>query len=264
MVVIEMNKKAVVIVNFGTSHESTRIKTIDVFINEVKNKYQDFDVYNVFTSPTIRKILKNRDNIFINDLSTTIELLKNKNYENIIFQPTYIINGYEFDNMRDTILKQIGDFKSVHIGSPLLTAIDDYDMFIDETVKEFNITDNNIYIFIGHGTLHHANAAYMALEYKFNDRGYGNVFIGTIEGYPSIDTVLKKLRLLNNKKIILIPLLFVAGEHATNDIFGDENNSWKSILRHNGYEVDVIIKGLGEYQSIRDIYIKHGNIKSID
>lgn len=253
----KMNKNAVVIVSFGTSYESARLKTIDVFINNVQNKYEEHDIYNVFTNPTIRKIIRTRDNIVINDLQTTIKLLKNKNYENIIFQPTYIINGYEFENMRDTIIKHIKDFKSIHIGSPLLTTIDDYDIFIDEAIKEFNITNNNIYIFVGHGTLHHANATYMALERKFNDRGYVNVFIGTIKCYPSIDTVLKNLQSLNRKKVILIPLLFVAGDHVTNDIFGDEDNSWKSILKRNGYEVDLISKGLGEYQSIRDIYINH-------
>jgi sirohydrochlorin cobaltochelatase len=112
-------------------------------------------------------------------------------------------------------------------------------------------------VLMGHGTEHPINAVYAALYYQFKDMGYPNVFVGTVEAYPDVETVLKHVRAFRPEKITLLPLMVVAGDHATNDMAGEEEDSWKSIFENAGYRVDCILKGLGEYQQIRDIYLEH-------
>ena len=110
---------------------------------------------------------------------------------------------------------------------------------------------------MGHGTGHFADAAYSALDYRFKALGYKQVFVGTVEGYPELSDVLKQVKAYGPKKVILLPLMVVAGDHAVNDMAGDSEDSWKSVFEKEGYEVECVMKGLGEFPEIRDIYINH-------
>ena len=117
--------------------------------------------------------------------------------------------------------------------------------------------DDTAVVFMGHGSDHHVNSVYAALDYRFKERGLDNVFVGTVEAYPDFDTVLKELKKHNYKKVVLTPLMLVAGDHAKNDMAGDDEEAWNTLLKNEGYQVAVVLKGMGEYEGIRNIYIRH-------
>ena len=250
-----MSGKAIILASFGTSRNEARAKTIKVLEDEIRQAYACCDLFTVFTSPTIRRILKTRDNIEYHDLETMFGILKDRGYEDIICQPTYIIKGFEYDNMKLTAEKYPGDFNSVKVGLPLLSDIDDYNSLIDALIAGANAEE--AYLLVGHGTEHRSDLTYSVLEYKYRERGFANVYISTIEGSQSIENTLKKLSSRGYKTVNLIPLMFVAGEHAVNDIAGDGEDSYKNVLKRNGYSVNIVLKGLGEYEMIRKIYLNH-------
>ena len=189
----------------------------------------------------------------------------------VYVQPTHIVNGIEYDMMKADIEAYKDKFERIVCASPLLTLDDDY----NEVVKAYaNIIDNGewnlefeegfVYskddtavVFMGHGSDHHVNSVYAALDYRFKERGLDNVFVGTVEAYPDFDTVLKELKKHNYKKVVLTPLMLVAGDHAKNDMAGDDEEAWNTLLKNEGYQVAVVLKGMGEYEGIRNIYIRH-------
>lgn len=252
------NKKAILVVSFGTSYQETRDKTIGAIEKQIKEAYPDYDIKRAFTSETIIKKLKERDKINIDNVLEAMEKLKKEEYKTVICQPTHIINGIEYDKMVSQVNKFKKSFDKIKFGNPLLSTDEDYNKIVKAMNEENkNISNNKAIIFMGHGTSHFANSAYAALDYRFKAYGKNNIFIGTIEGYPDIDTVLKQMKQSNIKKIILMPFMIVAGDHALNDMSGKENNSWKNIFESEGFKVETIIKGLGEYESIRNIFVEH-------
>ena len=176
----------------------------------------------------------------------------------LIVQPTHIINGIENDLMKEDVLAYADHFDSIRFGTPLLTSTKD----IEEAIRAFmedwkDLPEKEALVLMGHGTTHYANTAYAALDYTFKDLGYSNVLIGTVEAYPSIPSILRGLKELQPEKIHLTPFMIVAGDHATNDMAGEEEDSWKNQFEAAGYTVECHLKGLGEYEGIRKIFLKH-------
>lgn len=263
----KLGKKAILVVSFGTSYNDTRQKTIDAIENDIKNAYPDYEIIRAFTSQTIINKLKERDSLVIYNVKEAMEKLIKDGFDTVICQPTHIMNGYEYDDMVSEVSEYKSKFKFLAFGTPLLTSTKDYKAvanILSNEIPELQI--NEALVFMGHGTEHYANSAYAALDYHFKDNGNKNIFVGTVEGYPDLDTILKQMKSFNPKKIYLMPLMVVAGDHATNDMAGDEQDSWKITFKKQGYEVEVILKGLGEIQAIRQIYINHVKdaIDSID
>lgn len=253
-----MYDKAILVVSFGTSYKETREKTIDKIEEDIEKNYKDYKVYRAFTSKVIIKILKSRDNLYIDTVEEALERIIKDGIKEIIIQPTHIINGIENDSMIKDIEKYKEDFESIRIGSPLLTNTDDYRELVNILKNHFcNIGGDEAIVFMGHGSSHDANAVYPALDYMFKDYGFKNIFVATIDGYPEIDSVLNFLKENKIKKVHLTPLLVVAGSHALKDMASDREDSWKTIFEKEGYEVNCIIKGLGEYEEVRDMFIKH-------
>lgn len=251
---------AILVVSFGTSYNDTREKTIDLIENDIKTTFQHHKVFRAFTSTMIIKKIKERDNICIHTVSEALENIIESNIKNLIIQPTHVINGIENDIMLETFKTYSTHFDSIKIGSPLLTSTNDYEHIITAVMDEFSsLKDDEALICMGHGTDHHANSTYAALDYMFKNKGYNNVFIGTVESYPTLDTVKEALKSLNPRKVILTPLMVVSGDHATNDMASDGDDSWKTFFEKEGYIVECCLKGLGEYSSIRDLYIDHIN-----
>lgn len=256
-----MNKnydKAILVVSFGTSYEETRKKTIDAIEEDIREAFPDYKIYRAFTSKIIIKKLKSRDNIHVDTVSEALERMINDGIKDLILQPTHVINGIENDFMLEDLAKLKDKFNSIKIGAPLLTFTDDYKNIINILTKEFSyIKEDEALIIMGHGTNHHANATYAALDYTFKEMGYRNIYIGNVESYPELDNVINLIEHNSYKKLYLTPLMIVAGDHAINDMASDEEDSWKSILENKGYNVECIIKGLGEYKEIRDMFINH-------
>lgn len=256
----ENKKKAILVVSFGTSFHDTRKKTIDKIVEDIKNAYPNYTVYQAWTSKMIIYKLLMRDGIQINTVSEAAAQMIADGIEELIVQPTHIINGIENELMKEDILNYQKQFNKINFGDPLLTTTHDNIQAIQAVMKEYmDLQRDEVLVFMGHGTTHYANSVYAALDYTFKDMGYDNVFLGTMESYPSIDTLKKLIHAYETTKVKLVPFMLVAGNHATNDMSGDNEYSWKNQFEKGGYKVDCIMRGLGEYEGIRQIYLEHLN-----
>lgn len=250
-------KKGILIVSFGTSYAETRKATIEACEKKIADSFKDYEVRRAFTSNIIRKVLKTRDNIIIDSPEEALQKMKNNGFKNVIVQPLHIIPGEEYDEILNEVKKFDNQFEKLIVGRPILYSIDDYQIAVDGLKKDIpKLKKNQAIIFMGHGTHHPANACYSALQLKI-DEGYSNVFIGTVEGYPELDNIIPKLKRNKINEITLIPYMVVAGDHAQNDMGGKEEDSWQNILKKEGFKVNVILKGLGEYPLYQDIYVQH-------
>ncbi|MCI6430622.1 MAG: sirohydrochlorin cobaltochelatase [Oliverpabstia sp.] len=252
------SKKAILVVSFGTSYNTTREKTIDVIEKKIDEAFPEQKIYRAWTSKMIMAKLLKRDGIKINNVKEAMEQMRNDGITDVIVQPTHVINGIENDLMKEDALSYRDDFHSIAFGTPLLTSEQDSLDVIDAVVKEFSdLKDHEALVLMGHGTTHYANSIYAALDYTFKDKGYPNVHLGTVEAYPSMQTLLRMVKEQNPKKVKLAPFMIVAGDHARNDMAGDDPESWRCQFEAAGFEVECCLKGLGEYPAVQDIFIRH-------
>jgi len=257
-------KKAILVVSFGTTHEDTRKVTIDAIEEKIKDTFVDYDMRRAFTSHIILKVLKNRDNIHVDTPEEALEKLKNEGYNEVIVQPLHVIPGVEFDYINNVVnrYKKCKAFENIVVGRPLICfkgeedgVPDDYSVMVDALSKQ--LPQKDTVILMGHGTNHIANAVYCCFESVLRDRGFKNVHVATVEGYPTLDRVIPNVIADGSTEVILMPLMLVAGDHAKNDMAGDDEDSWKSILEAEGFKVKIYLHGLGENSEIQDIYIQH-------
>lgn len=248
--------KAVLVVSFGTSHLDTIQRTIGAIEREIQEAFPEYAFYRAFSSQMVRRKLKKRDGLDVWNVKEAMEQMRQDGIEDVIVQPTYVINGIEYDIMKGDLARYQGIFKNIRIGTPLLTCPQDYKEAAGAVMEEIAPVPKEMLILMGHGTEHHANAAYPALEYTFHLLGHTQVLVGTVEGFPELKDILERLAIAGVDKVILMPFLIVAGDHVKNDMAGAED-SWESILRNAGYEVRTVIRGLGEISGIRKLFVRH-------
>ena len=255
----EIMKKAILVISFGTSHLDTIEKTIDKVEGKIAETFKEYDVFRAFTSHMIIRALDKKYGIKINKPEEVLDNLYREGYKEIVIQPLHIISGEEFDYIKNVVRIYKQNFEILRLSRPLLYFENeeekDYTSFIN--ALDTFLPKSEGYVLVGHGTLHPSFATYGCLQNILSENDKENFLIGTIEGYPSVDNVIKRLRRLNIKDITLVPFLLVAGDHAKNDIAGDDEDSWKSILKANGFNVNVFLHGLGEFEAIWDMYINH-------
>lgn len=255
-----IEKRAIVVVSFGTSHQDTRKVTLDAIENKVRETYTDYDVYRAYTSDFIARIIQKKENVKVESPDEIFARLVKEGYDEVLVQPLHVIPGLEYSDLVKSFEKYRNEFVRAEIGTPLLYTINtetnrnDYKTLI-EVLKEQVTQEKKSVVFMGHGTSHPANASYALLERVFNDLGVANVYIGTVEGYPGITEVKNELKKDKVKNVVLMPLMIVAGDHAKNDMAGDEDDSWKKILQSEGYNVETYLHGLGENEGVQKIYI---------
>lgn len=251
-------KKAILAVSFGTSHSDTRAVTIDAIEQDFQNAFPDYSLYRAWTSKMIIKKLKSRDNIHVNTVKEAMEQMRADGITDVLVQPTHVINGIENDLMKEDALSYREFFHSISFGNPLLTTEEDSMEVIQAVADEFpGLKEEEVLVLMGHGTTHYANAIYAALDYTFKDKGYKNIFLGTVEAYPSMESLMRMVKEYNPSKVILAPFMIVAGDHAKNDMAGDDPESWYSQFKAAGFPVSTVVKGLGEYPGIRRLLVKH-------
>ena len=256
-------KKAILAVSFGTSHNDTRKLTIDAIEDDMKAAFPDYALYRAWTSKMIIKKLKNRDGVSICNVKEAMEQMKQDGITDVLVQPTHVINGIENDLMKEDALSFRDEFHSISFGEPLLTSEQDSLDVIHAITEEFSdLQKDEVLVLMGHGTTHYANAIYAALDYTFKDQGFKNIFLGTVEAYPSMETLMKMVKEYDPKKVILAPFMIVAGDHAKNDMAGDDPESWYSQFVAAGFETKAVVKGLGQYPGIRKILVEH--LRAID
>lgn len=250
-------KRAILAVSFGTSYDDTRKKTIDRIEQDIREAYPAWAVYRAWTSGMIRRKIMKRDGIYIPDVREAMEQMERDGIREVIVQPTHVINGIENDLMTEEVLAFEGRFAHIVTGAPLLTSQEDNDRVVKAVADELHPAADEALVLMGHGTEHYANAVYAALDYQFKDTGYKNIFMGTVEAYPSFDSLLRRVREAALRRVTLAPFMIVAGDHAANDLSGAEEGSWKSRFENAGFEVDCVLKGLGEYPGIRQVFLDH-------
>lgn len=256
-------KKAILAVSFGTSHNDTRKVTIDAIEKDMQNAFPEYSLYRAWTSKMIIKKVNARDQVHICTVKEAMEEMKKDGITDVLVQPTHVINGIENDIMKEDALSFQESFHSISFGDPLLTTEQDNFTVIEAITSEFqNLKDDEVLVLMGHGTTHYANAIYAALDYTFKDKGYKNIFLGTVEAYPTMESLLKMVNSYAPSKVILAPFMIVAGDHAKNDMASNDPESWYSQFKAEGYDVQPVIKGLGEYPGIRKLLVEH--LKAID
>lgn len=252
------NKKAILIISFGTSCNSARENTVDAIEKKIQITYTDYTITKAFTSQMIINKLKQRDGFEIDNIKEAMDKFVKEGIDTVICQPTHIIHGHEYEKIITAITPFKDKIKNIYIGKPLLSSSKDYEKIVNVIVEEnAAIIKNDILLLVGHGSKHFADASYAALDYRFKAMGYKNIFVGTIEGYPDKNTVLNTLALNSLKTIYVAPFMIVFGEHAKHDIFGIEANTWKTEIEKLGFFVHSIEKGLGEYLSVQKIFVEH-------
>ena len=256
---IEGKKPVMLAVSFGTSYNETRALTIDAVEDALQAAYPEYEVRRAFTAQTVIDILAERDGHAIENTTEALERLVAEGVKEVVVQPTHVMTGFEYDDVCAEVAEFEGKFDSLKVSTPVLTTDADYDTLVASLIEEtaaYNAEGTAI-VFMGHGTHHEANATYATLQQKLTDAGHANYFIGTVEATPSLDDVLAAVEATDATKVILLPLMIVAGDHASNDMAGDEEGSWKDEFTKAGYEVECILKGLGEYAGVQQILIDH-------
>lgn len=261
------DKSAILIVSFGTSMPEAR-KAIDNLVNAAKKNFPDYEVRLAFTSNIIRRKLAREFNEIISNPVEALAKLNDEGFEDVYIMPTHMIPGEEYDEIKNVhsafkVLKGKYGFDDLELGRPFMNSSKDCSRMAEILIERFKnqLADKETgIILMGHGTpKHFANALYSLLQVELDKKLYGRFFVGTVEATPEIDDVIANLkRQPEIKKLVLSPLMIVAGDHANNDLAGeDDEESWLNVLKANGYEnISAYLVGLGEDENIAKDFVK--------
>ncbi|MBQ9288004.1 MAG: sirohydrochlorin cobaltochelatase [Bacteroidaceae bacterium] len=249
----QQKKGAILVAQFGTSYDEGRKASLDVLFNVIKNAYPEYEVREAFTSPRIRKALEKKG-IHKDSAEEALLRLKLEGYENVIVQPTFLMDGVEMSLLREDVNKVSPFFKEIKVGIPILNSVEDFKA-MTAILKERQTAKNELVMYVGHGNEFSSNAVYSMLGNMLRNDGQTNIFIGTIEGWPDLETSVNQLKGLKAKKVTLIPFLLASGVHAHEDIDGE----WRPAIETLGYNVEVHFHGLGENEKVQQLVLKHLN-----
>ena len=258
--VAKSSDKEILVVSFGTSYNNSRELTIGGIESAIAKAFPDYTVARAFTADTIIKILKDRDNIAIDNVDEALVRASKNGIKTLVVQPTHLMNGFEYTDLQKTLAKYESKFSKVVLAQPLLTSDADFAAVADAiTAKTKKFDDGTTAIcFMGHGTEAASNGVYAKMQEVLASKGYANYYVGTVEAKPSVEDLLAAIKAKGSyKKVVLNPLMVVAGDHANNDMAGDEDDSWKSIFQKAGFEVECVLEGLGQDAAIQQIYVDH-------
>ena len=277
----EIGENELLVVSFGTSFNDSRAEDIGGIEKALQTAYPDWSVRRAFTAQIIINHVQARDDEKIDNMDQALERAVNNGVKNLIIQPTHLMHGAEYDELKEAVDNYKDKFESVTIAEPLLgevgddaTVINDDKKAVAEAITAQAVesssydsldaaeADGTAFVFMGHGTSHTAKVSYSQMQTQMNELGYKNVFIGTVEGEPeetSCENVIEAVKAAGYKKVVLRPLMVVAGDHANNDMAGDDDDSWKSQFEASGAfdEIDTQIEGLGRIDAIEQLYVQH-------
>ena len=277
----EIGENEILVVSFGTSFNNSRAADIKGIEDALQAAYPDWSVRRAFTAQIIINHVQARDGEKIDNVNQALDRAVNNGVKNLIVQPTHLMHGAEYDELIGELDNYKDQFESVQVAEPLLGEVGADATVINadkkavaeiltaEAVKTAGYDsldaakeDGAAFVFMGHGTSHTAKVSYSQMQTQMKDLGYDNVFIGTVEGEPeetSCESVIDAVEKAGYKKVVLRPLMVVAGDHANNDMAGDDDDSWLSMFKASGKfdSVDTQITGLGEIKDIQQIYVDH-------
>lgn len=247
------DKAAVLIVHFGTTHDDTRELTIDAINEKMKAAFPGVEMREAWTSRIIMRRMKTRGMEKMNPTEALIRLHED-GYTHVLVQSSNIIEGTEMKELRREVESLSLNFKDIRIGNPLLYAPEDYAIVVKAVTGAMDRAfKGGQKLLVGHGTPDPATASYAMFDYMLKAEGHSNYHVGTVEGYPTYEDALRLLKAGKLQTVTLAPLMFVAGDHAKNDIAGE----WKENLEKQGYKVNLYLKGLGENPAVQELFIAH-------
>ena len=254
-------KKALLLVSFGTSYSETREKTIERIAQNIAMIYPEYQLRQAYTSQmVIDKVRASTEDFYeIDNVEEAMQKLADEGFGTLIVQPTHVMAGLEYDKMCEIVNSFTDRFETMVIGKPLLSDADDYQAVVQAFSSEMIPYDgmNTSIVLMGHGTEHSSNAVYSELQSTFEQMGMNQYYVGTVEAEPGLDEILGRIKESDTTKVVLVPLMIVAGDHAVNDMAGDGEDSWKTQFEAAGYEVECVVRGMGEYMIIQDLFSSH-------
>lgn len=277
----DIGENELLVVSFGTSFNDSRVADISGVEKKLQEAYPDWSVRRAFTAQIIINHVQARDDEKIDNMEQALERAVSNGVKNLVVQPTHLMHGAEYDELVDAVNNYKDKFETVTVAEPLLgevgsdaTAVNDDKKNVAEAITAEAVKtagydsldaakeDGTAFVFMGHGTSHSAKVSYSQMAAQMSELGYENVFIGTVEGEPeetACENVINKVKEAGYKKVVLRPLMVVAGDHANNDMAGDDEDSWKSQFEASGAfdKIDTQIAGLGEIDAIQQIYVDH-------
>ena len=277
----EIGENELLVVSFGTSFNDSRVKDIKSIEDSIQDAFPDWAVRRAFTAQIIINHVEARDGECIDNMDQALERAVENGVKELVVQPTHLMHGAEYDEMVEAIEKYQDKFEQVAVAEPLLGEVGDDAAVINadkeavakavvaEEASEAGFKDaadaadqGTAFVLMGHGTAHVAKVTYSQMQTQMQNLGYSNVFIGTVEGEPeetSCESVIEAVKAAGYKNVVLRPLMVVAGDHANNDMAGDDEDSWKSQFEASGAfdKVDTQISGLGRIKAVESFYVAH-------
>ena len=246
-------KTAILVVSFGTTHLDTLAKTIQVVEEDLQSAFPEAQVYRAFTSKIVRSRLKSKYGMAVDSVEEALERMKRDGAQRVVVQPTLLIPGEEYDRLRSKVLLHAGDLE-IAMGRPLLWDDRDLDAMIQILQQACPVDGDTVLLAMGHGTEHESNCLYVRLAEKMGKSG-GSMALCTVEGKPDFEDAVDELKKQEKRKVHLVPLLLVAGDHSKNDMAGEEPDSLRGMLEREGFAVSWSLQGLGEVPAIRNRFV---------
>lgn len=275
----EIGEKEILVVSFGTSFNDSRVEDIKSVEDALQEAFPEWSVRRAFTAQIIINHVQARDGETIDNMEQALERAVANGVKQLVVQPTHLMHGAEYDEMMDALADYEDQIDTIVVAEPLLGAVGDDATVINadkKAVAEAVVADicedagiadpdaaaneKTAFVLLGHGTAHVAKVTYSQMQTQMEELGYTNVFVGTVEGEPeetSCEAIIKAVQDAGYENVILRPLMVVAGDHANNDMAGEDPDSWKSMFESAGLDVETQVSGLGSIDVVQDLYVAH-------
>ena len=271
------DQRLLLAVSFGTSFADTREKTIGAIERRLEERFPDCTVLRCFTSRMIRKKLLERDGLEIYSPDQAMRKAQEKGIRELIVQPLYLMHGFEHRRLMEAVREAAPSFDKLAVGKPLLSDDTDFCTMADAVLRNLSAPEpDTAVVLMGHGnekkTRHipentkaeimsardiQDNAVFAGLQQSLRKAGADNYFVATVEGEPEIGDILPVIKERGFRKVILAPFMVVAGDHARNDLAGEDEDSWKNIFTRSGFQVETVLRGIGEWEEVQDLFAAH-------
>ena len=255
----QISDQELLVVSFGTSYNNSRRLTIGGIESRLEKDFPEWSVRRGFTSQIIIDHVLRRDGEKIDNVTEALDRAIDNGVKTLLVQPTHLMHGFEFTDLVEELAEYADAFDKIIVGEPLLSSEEDFSAVADiitEATKEYDDGKTAI-CFMGHGTEAPSNEIYDRMQKVLTEKGFENYYIGTVEAEPSVEDVLEAVQQGGYERVVLRPLMVVAGDHANNDMAGDEEDSWKSIFEAAGFEVVCVVEGLGQLGGVQEIFSQH-------